>query len=52
MGEFDAEEKDSRTPNEGLHSVVEAESGRTREGRGNEPESMSALAFVGGPQNG
>ena len=34
VGEFDAEEKESRKPNEGLHVVVEAERerGRTRPG--------------------
>lgn len=41
MGEFDAEEKESRKPNEGLHGVVEAE----RERRRRPPEVNHCLRF-------
>ena len=46
MGEFDAEEKESRKPNEGLHGVVEAE----RERRRRPPESTNVCGFVLDPK--
>ena len=46
MGEFDAEEKESRKPNEGLHGVVEAE----RERRRRRPESTNLCVFVLDPK--